>query len=48
MHGHKYVIETFVAVATFDPPGAVVVFTSDTDDLTKPLAAYLRITVQLI
>lgn len=48
MHGHKYVIDTFLAVTALDQPGTVVVFTSDTDDLTKLLAAYPRITVQPI
>ncbi|MFI0723807.1 hypothetical protein [Streptomyces sp. NPDC021224] len=48
MHGHKYVIDTFLAVTALDQPGAVIVFTSDTDDLTKLLADYPRITVQQI
>lgn len=48
MHGHKYVIDTFLAVTALDQPGAVVVFTSDVDDLTKLLAAYPRVAVQEI
>jgi 6-pyruvoyl-tetrahydropterin synthase len=48
MHGHKYVIDTFLAVTALDQPGAVVVFTSDVDDLTKLLAEYPRVVVQRI
>lgn len=48
MHGHKYVIDTFLAVTALDQPGAVVVFTSGTDDLTKLLTAAPRVTVQPI
>jgi hypothetical protein len=46
MHGHKYVIDTFLAVAALDQPGTVIVFTSDVDDLSKLLADQPRIIVQ--
>ena len=45
MHGHKYVIDTFLAVAALDQPSAVVVFTSDVDDLSKLLADSSAVTV---
>lgn len=48
MHGHKYVIDTFLAVTALDQAGAVVVFTSDADDLAKLLADCPRVTVQEI
>ncbi|MDT0308617.1 hypothetical protein RM780_16860 [Streptomyces sp. DSM 44917] len=48
MHGHKYVIDTFLAVTALDQPGAVIVFTSDVDDLSKLLADRPLVTVQSI
>lgn len=48
MHGHKYVIDTFLAVAALDQAAAVIVFTSDVDDLSKLLADIPRVTVQQI
>jgi predicted nucleic acid-binding protein len=48
MHGHKYVIDTFLAVAAIEQGGAVTLFTSDTDDLEKLLADHPRIVVQRV
>lgn len=48
MHGHKYVIDTFLAVTALDQAGAVIVFTSDVDDLSKLLADAPRVAVQQI
>jgi predicted nucleic acid-binding protein len=48
MHGHKYVIDTFLAVAAIEQPGAVTVFTSDIDDLEQLLADHPRIVIQHI
>jgi hypothetical protein len=46
MHDHKYVIDTFLAVAAIEQPGAVTVFTSDIDDLERLLADHPRIIIQ--
>jgi hypothetical protein len=46
MHGHKYVIDTFLAVAAIDQRSAVIVFTSDVDDLSKLLADQPQVTVE--
>lgn len=46
MHGHKYVIDTFLAVAALDQRSAVIVFTSDVDDLSKLLADQPQVTIQ--
>ncbi|MGP3966261.1 hypothetical protein [Streptomyces sp. 6N223] len=46
MHGHKYVIDTFLAVAALDQRSAVIVFTSDVDDLSKLLADHPQVTIQ--
>jgi predicted nucleic acid-binding protein len=46
MHGHKYVIDTFLAVAAIAQHGAVTLFTSDVDDLEKLLPDHPRIVVE--
>jgi hypothetical protein len=48
MHGHKYVIDTFLAVAALDQRRPVIVFTSDVDGLSKLLADDPHVTVERI
>jgi predicted nucleic acid-binding protein len=48
MHGHKDVIDTFLAVAAIEQPGNVTVFTSDRDDLEQLLADHPRIVVRAV
>jgi hypothetical protein len=38
LHGHKYVIDTFLAVVALQQRAAVTLFTSDADDMEKLLA----------
>ncbi len=48
LHGHKYVIDTFLAVAAIAQAGAVTLFTSDVDDVDTLLSDHPRIVVEQV
>ncbi|NYI08236.1 putative nucleic acid-binding protein [Allostreptomyces psammosilenae] len=42
LHGHRYAIDAVVAATALDQPGAVMLVTSDVDDMTKLCADHQR------